>query len=90
MTGKSPMACKMLEDNGADVVGLNCGRGPNTMYGFLRSIRKKIGSYLAAQPVAYRTTEKQPFFQALKEPGCKCAFPLALDPFFGYIIRIHR
>jgi methionine synthase I (cobalamin-dependent) len=29
-------ACKRLEDNGCDVVGLNCGRGPKTMLPVLK------------------------------------------------------
>lgn len=74
-------ACKILQDNGADVVGLNCTRGPNTMYEFLSQIREKVTCHMAAIPVPYRTTPQQPFFQALKEPGSSCAFPLSLDPF---------
>ena len=74
-------ACKRLKDNGADIVGLNCGRGPKTVYGFLKKIRGTVKGYTAAQPVPYRTTEKQPIFQSLGEPGKECAFPLALDPY---------
>ena len=33
-------ALKLLEDAGADVVGLNCARGPNTMLPTLREARK--------------------------------------------------
>ena len=33
-------ACKRLEDAGADVVGLNCGRGPATMIEPLKVIQK--------------------------------------------------
>jgi betaine-homocysteine S-methyltransferase len=75
------IACKMLEDNGADIVGLNCGRGPHTMFGFLVAIRKAVKCHVAALPVPYRTTEKQPYFQTLTLPGGGCAFPVALDPF---------
>jgi betaine-homocysteine S-methyltransferase len=74
-------ACKILEDNGADIVGLNCGRGPDTVYGFLHKIRGSVKGYVAAQPVPYRTTEKQPAFQFLGEPGREDAFPLSLDPY---------
>ena len=35
-----PEACKQLEDAGADVVGLNCCRGPSTMLPLLKEIRK--------------------------------------------------
>lgn len=74
-------ACRILEDNGADIVGVNCGRGPQTVYKILERIRKAVKGFTAAQPVPYRTTEKQPIFQSLGEPGKECAFPLALDPY---------
>lgn len=35
-----PEACKRLEEAGADVVGLNCGRGPKTMMPLIKEIRK--------------------------------------------------
>ena len=40
-----PEACRRLEDAGAAVVGLNCGRGPAIMMPLLREIRKacKVG-----------------------------------------------
>jgi len=75
-------ACRILEDNGADIVGLNCGRGPNTIYRFLKDIRESVKCFVAAQPVPYRTTDNQPYFQKLQEKGeTSCAFPVALDPF---------
>lgn len=74
-------ACSRLQDAGADVVGLNCGRGPNTMLPLLDKIRGALEGYIAAQPVTYRTTSTQPYFQKLQEPGSSCAFPLGLDPF---------
>ena len=74
-------ACKMLEDKGADVVGLNCGRGPETMMPLLEKIRKAVNGYVAALPVPYRTTKDQPTFQRLKLQNSKQAFPVALDSF---------
>ena len=74
-------ACKILEQEGADVVGLNCSRGPATMLPVIREIRQAVSGYIAAQPVPYRTTEQQFAFQALKEPGKERAFPIALEPF---------
>ena len=74
-------ACKMLEDNGADVVGLNCGKGPATMLPILERIRKRVSGHVAALPVPYRTTEQQPTFHDLKLPGQTRGFPVALDPF---------
>jgi betaine-homocysteine S-methyltransferase len=74
-------ACRLLAERGAEVVGLNCGRGPETVFGLLEQIRRAVPGYMAAQPVPYRTTESQYTFQMLREPGKRCAFPLALDPF---------
>ncbi len=74
-------ACRMLEDRGADIVGINCGRGPDTAYGVIEKIRKAVKCFVAAQPVPYRTTPAQPCFQKLEEPGRGCAFPVALEPF---------
>lgn len=74
-------ACKKLEENGADVVGLNCGRGPETMLPILKDIRQKVSGHVAALPVPYRTDDKSPCFFELKLPEGKNAFPVALDPF---------
>jgi betaine-homocysteine S-methyltransferase len=74
-------ACKILAREGADVVGLNCSRGPNTMMPMLLDIRQTVDAYVAAQPVPYRTTEAQFAFQALKEEDHSRAFPIALEPF---------
>ena len=74
-------ACKRLADNGADVVGLNCGRGPDTMLPLLREIRQAVGGHVAALPVPYRTHERQPCFFDLRGENGKNAFPVALDPF---------
>jgi betaine-homocysteine S-methyltransferase len=74
-------ACRALEDRGADIVGINCGRGPDTVYGVIEKIRKAVKCFVAAQPVPYRTTPAQPCFQKLEEPGKGCAFPVALEPF---------
>jgi betaine-homocysteine S-methyltransferase len=73
-------ACKALEDRGADVVGLNCSRGPFTMLPLIERIRERVDCPVAALPVAYRTTEEEPNFVALRDGG-KQAFPIALDPF---------
>ena len=35
-----PEACRKLEEAGAAVVGLNCGRGPATMIPLLKEVRK--------------------------------------------------
>jgi betaine-homocysteine S-methyltransferase len=74
-------ACKRLEDRGADVVGLNCSRGPQTMLPIIDRIRASVGCAVAAQPVPYRTTSEQPTFQSLRDANGTRVFPLALDSF---------
>jgi betaine-homocysteine S-methyltransferase len=73
-------ACRRLADAGADVVGLNCGRGPQTMLPLLKEIRAAVDGYVVGQPVAYRTTPEVQFFQNLKDPQGNRSFPVALDP----------
>jgi hypothetical protein len=78
--------CKQLADAGADVVGLNCIRGPSTMLPLLRDIRAAVKTPMAALPVPYRTHDSEPTFQSLcdthwhYEEGSR-PFPIALDPF---------
>ncbi|MGH7126623.1 MAG: homocysteine S-methyltransferase family protein [Stellaceae bacterium] len=79
-------AMRRLEDGGADVVGLNCSRGPRTMLPMLKKIRRAVSCHVAALPVPYRTTPKEPTFQSLHDKACDCIpedrpFPVALDPF---------
>ena len=74
-------ACKRLEDRGADVVGLNCSRGPQTMLPIVDQIRGAVDCAVAAQPVPYRTTPSQPTFQSLRDADGTRVFPLALDSF---------
>jgi len=78
--------CKRLVDAGADVVGLNCIRGPETMLPLLRQIRAAIKTPMAALPVPYRTNDKEPTFQSLCDSHWHFGegerpFPIALDPF---------
>jgi betaine-homocysteine S-methyltransferase len=85
--GWSPAeVCKRLEDAGADVVGLNCGRGPRSMLPLIESIREAVDGHVAALPVPYRTTMDAPTFQSLHDPDYDDfpngrPFPVALDPF---------
>jgi len=76
-------ACRKLEQAGADVVGLNCHRGPATMMPMIREIRQAVKCHVAALPVPYRTTTAQPSFMSLTDPCCdnQRAFPIGLDPF---------
>ncbi|KAK3102274.1 hypothetical protein FSP39_010105 [Pinctada imbricata] len=72
-------ACRKLEDAGAAVVGLNCGRGPKTMLESLRLVKAACKGPIAALPVPYRTTPEQPTFFSLTVPYTdKMAFPLDL------------
>lgn len=81
-------ACQRLVDAGADVVGLNCNRGPDTMLPLLAPVVDAVDVPVAALPVPYRTTAGQPTFQSLHDPHMDAAqlpngvsFPSALDPF---------
>ena len=78
--------CKALEDAGADVVGLNCARGPATMLPLLKPILDAVSCPVAALPVPYRTHPEEPTFQSLTDRDCHVIpdsrpFPVALDPF---------
>jgi betaine-homocysteine S-methyltransferase len=79
-------ACRRLADAGADVVGLNCARGPRTMLPLLAQVTEAVGVPVAALPVPYRTHDHQPSFQSLRDPDydrlpADRPFPTALDPF---------
>jgi betaine-homocysteine S-methyltransferase len=79
-------ACKRLADAGADVVGLNCIRGPKTMLPLLREIAPAADVPVATLPVPYRTHPEEPSFQSLRDPDYDdlpsgIPFPTALDPF---------
>jgi betaine-homocysteine S-methyltransferase len=81
--------CKELEQRGAEVVGMNCFRGPTTMMPYLKQIRNSVSGHMAALPIPYRTTEQQPtFFNLDDDRGCTVAsphgrtFPTALDPLY--------
>ena len=65
-------ACRILAEEGAAIVGLNCSRGPGTMLPLLKEIRAAVDVPVAAQPVPYRTSSA---FESL--PG----FPIQLEPF---------
>jgi betaine-homocysteine S-methyltransferase len=78
-------ACRALEAAGADVVGLNCARGPETMLPLLEQVCAAVSVPVAALPVPYRTTADDPSFQSLRDPHATGpdhrAFPSGLDPF---------
>lgn len=77
-----------LEQAGADVVGLNCFRGPDTMLPYLKEIREKVSCHVGALPVPYRTTTEEPTFFNLSDVRASVpsphgrTFPTALDPLY--------
>lgn len=78
--------CRILQDAGADVVGLNCMRGPDTILPLMAKIRAAVTCPIACLPVPYRTDAEHPTFHGLRDPACHCIpdgrpFPAALDPF---------
>ncbi|XP_077977724.1 betaine--homocysteine S-methyltransferase 1-like [Glandiceps talaboti] len=76
-------ACRKLKEAGADVVGLNCGRGPQTMLPLMKELKKVCPGPLAAIPVPFRTTDKEPTFFMLTDPKTgKKVFPCDTDIFY--------
>lgn len=81
--------CQRLEQGGADVVGMNCFRGPATMLPWLRRIRAAVSCHVGALPIPYRTTDAEPTFFNLSDPAAAVpsphgrTFPTALDPLYA-------
>jgi betaine-homocysteine S-methyltransferase len=73
--GHSPGECaRRLRDGGADVVGVNCLRDPERTLPLAAEMRDAIDAFVAAQPVAFRTSDEEPDYTA------DASFPFALDP----------
>jgi betaine-homocysteine S-methyltransferase len=73
--GDTPAECaRRLADAGAAIVGVNCLNGPEQMLPIALEMRGAVDGFVAAQPVAYRTTDEQPDFTAWPN------FPYELDP----------
>lgn len=73
--GDTPGECaRRLMDAGADVVGVNCLNGPEQQLPIAREMREAVDGYVAAQPVAYRTTAERPDFTSTP------SFPYGLSP----------
>ncbi len=78
--------CQRLEQAGADVVGMNCFRGPETMMPWLRKVRAAVSTHVAALPIPYRTSTTEPTFFSLTDERASVPsphgrpFPTALDP----------
>ncbi|RUS81983.1 hypothetical protein EGW08_010252 [Elysia chlorotica] len=74
-----PEACLMLEEAGAAVVGLNCGRGPETMLPLIAEVRKVCKGPVACLPVPYRTSDQSKTMQSLVNPRTgEKSFPVDL------------
>jgi betaine-homocysteine S-methyltransferase len=74
-------ACRILAEEGATLVGLNCSRGPETMLPLLERIRASVDVAVAAQPVPYRTSPATPAFESLRSADGRGGFPIQLEPF---------
>ncbi len=73
--GKTPADCaRALADAGADIIGINCLRNPDTTLPLAEQMLKAVDVYVATQPAAYKTPPGKPDFTSLPE------FPVALDP----------
>ena len=75
--GDTPGECaKRLAGAGADVVGVNCLNGPEQQLPIAVEMVRAVGGAVpvAAQPVAYATTESEPDFTSWPD------FPYALTP----------
>lgn len=71
---------KILEDKGANIVGINCFRDPERILPLAKRVRDAVNCFVATQPVAYRCSQERPYFQ-IQEFNGRIAFPLDLDPF---------
>ena len=65
---------RMLADGGAEIVGVNCMRDPEHSYPLLHEMRDATDAFIAAQPVAHRTSDETPWFTGTP------AFPDKLEP----------
>jgi betaine-homocysteine S-methyltransferase len=79
-------ACKILKKAGADVVGFNCARGPDTILPLGQKLRETVTGPISLIPVPYHTTRQVPAFQFLKRRQGDNAYTLGLDQ--HYIDRL--
>ena len=59
--------CQRLEQAGADVVGMNCFRGPETMLPWLRQIRAAVSCHVGALPDPVPDDRAEPTFFNLSD-----------------------
>ena len=69
-------AARRLVDAGADIVGTNCMRDPERTYPIVAEMQAAVknDAFIAAQPVAFRTSQEVPWFTGTS------AFPDKLEP----------
>jgi betaine-homocysteine S-methyltransferase len=73
--GSTPAECAArLVEAGANIVGVNCLNAPEQQLPIALEMRAAVDGYVAAQPVAFRTSEEAPDFTASP------TFPFELDP----------
>ena len=68
--GLSPAdGAKRLVDNGADVVGINCHRPPQTLLPLARAMRKAVDVPMCVQPTAYELEPGAVYNREIVVPG---------------------
>ncbi len=68
--GLSPAeGARQLVDNGADVVGVNCHRPPQTLLPLARAMRAAVNAPLCVQPTAYELEPGARYNREIAEPG---------------------
>ncbi len=68
--GLSPAeGAKRLADNGADVVGVNCHRPPQTLLPLARAVRQAVNAPVCAQPTAYELEPGAVYNREIVAPG---------------------
>lgn len=72
-------ACKLLKEKGADVVGFNCARGPDTILPLGKQLRDTVEGPIALVPVPYHTHAGVESFQFLKRRDGSSAYTTGLD-----------
>ena len=86
--------CKKLLDQGAYLVGVNCGRGPEQTLQLVKEIIKVCPpEKVCALPLGYRTTDKMPNLFALRDKACSDnykPYPHGLEAFGCAPVEIRK
>jgi betaine-homocysteine S-methyltransferase len=73
-------AVKLVQNEGADVVGFNCNVGPETLLPLLTRVRPHV-KYLAAVPVPYQTSKEFPTMQRFTRKDGKLSYTADFDEY---------